>query len=68
MKEQVNFILANLPLDLTKEGTNRELFQVTKEGVMNPMTVFLLHEMERFNQLLKFIRVQLNELNQVLDG
>jgi dynein heavy chain len=53
---------------LTREGSNKELFLATKDGLLPSMTVFLLHEIERFNNLIKLMQTSLDTLEKAIKG
>jgi len=53
---------------LTREGSHKELFLINKEGLLPSMTVFLLHEIERFNTLFKVISETLDTLKKAIKG
>jgi dynein heavy chain len=57
-----------LPKLLTREGSNKELFAATKDGLLPSMTVFLLHEIERFNNLIKVMAMSIDTLKKALKG
>lgn len=57
-----------LPELLTKEGSNKEIFHVNKEGLMASLTTFLMQEMDRFNTLLEIIRSSVGELRKAIRG
>lgn len=61
-------ILENLPKLLTREGANKELFQLNKDGLIPSMSVFLLHEIERFNILIKVMQDTLDTLIKAIKG
>jgi hypothetical protein len=44
------------------------MFAATKEGLLPSMSVFLLHEFERFNTLIKVIAASLDTLNKAIKG
>jgi len=52
VEEVANKIQSQLPKPLIREGANKELFIASKDGLLQSMTVFLLHEIERFNNLI----------------
>ncbi len=53
---------------MTREGSNRELFLVGKDKLLPSMTVFLMHEVTRFNKLLDVIRLSCEKVTRVVAG
>lgn len=60
--------MKDIPPMFSREGASRELFKSSKEGLLPPMTIFLLHEVERFNSLFKLIRDSLESLIKAIKG
>jgi Dynein heavy chain C-terminal domain len=63
-----NKIIENLPKLLSREGANKELFYLNKDGLIPSMSVFLLHEIERFNMLIKVIQESVDTLIKAIKG
>jgi len=61
-------ILQDLPEALTKEGSAKELFKVSKQGLYASLTTYLLQEIERFNRLTSIIIRTLEELRAAIKG
>lgn len=61
-------IKEELPSLLTREGSNKELFKVNKQGLYASLTTYLLQEMERFNNLIIVMSKSLDELRNAIKG
>ncbi len=61
-------IQVELPQKLTKDNSNKELWKTNKEGLMESLSTYLLHEMERFNALLEVIEETLVEVRKAIKG
>ena len=57
-----------LPLILTKEGSSKELFKISKQGLFTSLTIYLLQEMERFNKLIEVVAKTIEELRAAIKG
>lgn len=61
-------IVSQLPEQLSREGSAKELFKVNKQGLYASLTTYLLQEMERFNMLTVIIGKTLEELRAAIKG
>jgi dynein heavy chain len=66
--EMAEHLLSKLPEELTREEGNKDLFTCGKDGLMASLTTNLLQEMERYNKLLKTIKVSLNSTRNAIKG
>jgi dynein heavy chain len=53
---------------LTKDGAQKDLFIMNKDGLLPSMTTFLLQEVERFNNLNQVIAKSLDTLKKAIKG
>lgn len=68
IEERLVRLLKALPSPLSKEGASKDLFILGKDKLLAPMTVFLLHEVQRFNKLLEVIKNTCEKLLRVVHG
>ena len=68
VKNIVDKISQDLPLILTKEGSSKDLFKVSKQGLLPSLTTYLLQEMERFNKLIEVMALTIDELRAAIEG
>jgi dynein heavy chain, axonemal len=61
-------IVGQLPEQLSREGSAKELFKINKQGLYASLTTYLLQEMERFNLLIIIIGKTLEELRAAIKG
>ena len=61
-------ILAELPEMLTKDNSNKDLWKTNKEGLMESLSTYLLHEIQRFNILLQEIQDSIEEVRKAIKG
>lgn len=61
-------IVARLPKRLDKKKANDQTFQLTEEGQMQSLGVFVGQEIDRFNTLLSVMRSTLVDLDRAIEG
>lgn len=64
---KVKSLLDDLPEILDREMGKKEQFKTTN-GLLPSLTTVLVQEMEKFNRMLKVIRVSLNDLEKAIHG
>ena len=68
VSELADELLEKLPAELKAADAAEATFATLADGSMNPLGIFLSHEMAKFNNLLKTIRSMLAELQRALKG
>jgi len=61
-------IKQDLPQLLTREGSSKELFKLSKQGLYPSLTTYLLQEIERFNKVITIINKSIDELRAAIKG
>ena len=61
-------MVANLPKPLNVKEGSELTFSKLKDGSMNPLAIFLTHEMSKFNLLLSFMKKMLLEMQRAIKG
>jgi len=61
-------LAAKLPPTLKSGDAADATFAKLADGTMNPLGIFLLHEMEKFNKLISGMAAMLNEMQRAIKG
>ncbi|XP_074141707.1 dynein axonemal heavy chain 6 isoform X2 [Sminthopsis crassicaudata] len=68
VQELVTSVLSKVPVKLEMEGASDSLFVKDAQGRLNSLTTVLGQEVDRFNGLLKLIRISLETLDKAIAG
>lgn len=66
--EMAEKFLSQVPLALVEADGNQDHFITNEEGYMHSLSIVLLQEMAKFNNLIKTVNKTLNELKKAIQG
>lgn len=68
VEEMAEDLLRQMPASLSKKEAHLDTFKKLADGSINPLGIFLSHEMTKFNALIRQIEAMLREMGRAIKG